>query len=309
MIRAHRNTSGRFRAVARSRSQSRARHLVTFARVNVLRQASLYGRTVARVAPRGFRERGGDPAEATERIVFVVGSPRSGTTFLAGAVGSQPGFVDLGEVRPVKASVARWTSLPEADAAAELRSTVERVRRLSFVRDLRPVEQTPELSFVVRATVRAYPQATVLHIVRDGRDVVCSLLEKGWLADAQAGGDDAGLPYGGHVRSWVEPERREEFMRASEATRAAWAWRRYLTAARSAPERTLELRYEEIAADPAASAARISGRLETDPAPLAEALAEVHSRSIGRWRRDLSAAQVEDVEREAGALLRELGYV
>jgi hypothetical protein len=275
--------------------------------LEVIRQAGLYGRTVARVAPRGFRERGGDPAVATERIVFVVGSPRSGTTFLAGAVGSQPGFVDLGEVRPVKANVARWISLPESDAAAELRSTLERVRRLSFVRDLRPVEQTPELSFVVGAAVRAYPQATVLHIVRDGRDVVCSLLEQGWLRERD-GRDDVGQPFGSYHRSWVEPERREEFTRASEATRAAWAWRRYLTAARSVPEHTLELRYEEIAADPAAAAERAAGRLDTDPAPLARALAAVHSRSIGRWRRDLTAEQVADVEREAGRLLRDLGY-
>jgi Sulfotransferase family len=284
---------------------------VVFAPVSArqaIRQAGLYGRTVARVAPRGFREPGGNPAEATERIVFVVGSPRSGTTFLGGAVGSQPGFVDLGEVRPVKASIARWMTQPAATTAAELRSTLERVRRLSFVRDLRPVEQTPELSFVVGAAVGAYPRATVLHIVRDGRDVVCSLLEKAWLADQREGGDDAGLRYGGHVRPWVEPERREEFTRASEATRAAWAWRRYLSAARGAPEHTLEIRYEEIAADPAAAAARIAARLETDPAPLAGALGEVHDRSIGRWRRDLTAEQIEDVEREAGALLRELGY-
>jgi hypothetical protein len=274
----------------------------------VLRQAGLYGRTVARVAQRGFRERGGDPALATERIVFVVGSPRSGTTFLAGAVGAQPGFVDLGEVRPVKAAVERWASLPEVEAAGELRSTLERVRRLSFVRDLRPVEQTPELSFVVGAAARAYPRATVLHIIRDGRDVVCSLQEKGWLADTREGSDDAGLPYGGHVRSWVEPERLEEFTRASEATRAAWAWRRYLTAARAAPEQTLEVRYEQIAADPAAAAEEIAHRLETDPVPLAEALSAVHARSIGRWRRDLTPDQVEDVEREAGALLHELGY-
>jgi hypothetical protein len=278
------------------------------AALDALRQAGLYGRTVARVAQRGFRERGGDPALATERIVFIVGSPRSGTTFLAGAVGAQPGFVDLGEVRPVKASVKRWVSLPEPEAAAELRSTLERVRRLSFVRDLRPVEQTPELSFVVGAAVRAYPQATVLHIVRDGRDVVCSLLEKGWLADKRAGADDAGLPYGGHVRPWVEPERREEFAGASEASRAAWAWRRYLTAARAAPGQTFEIRYEQIAADPAAAAEEIAGRLEIDPSPLAEALGTVHTRSIGRWRRDLSPEQVEDVEREAGALLHELGY-
>jgi Sulfotransferase family len=274
---------------------------------HALRQAGLYGRTVARVAQRGFRERGGDPALATERIVFVVGSPRSGTTFLAGAVGSQPGFVDLGEVRPVKSSVRHWASLPEDQAAIELRSTLERVRRLGFVRDLRPVEQTPELSFVVGAAVRAYPRADVLHIIRDGRDVVCSLLERGWLRERE-GHDDAGQPYGPYARSWVEPKRREEFTRAPEATRAAWAWRRYLTAARGAREHTLEIRYEEIAADPLAAAELIADRLETEPGPLADALGEVHSRSIGRWRRDLTPEQIEDVEREAGPLLRELGY-
>src|SRR5919204_4962658 len=208
--------------------------------MGVLRRAGLYGRTVARVAQRGWGEEGGDPELATERIVFVVGSPRSGTTFLAGAVGAQPGFVDLGEVKPVKASIPRWMTLPEDAAAQELRATLERVRRLGFVRDLRPVEQTPELSFVVAAAVRAYPEATVLHIVRDGRDVVCSLLEKGWLRDRE-GRDDAGLPFGSYPRAWVESERREEFSRAREATRAAWAWRRYVTAARSAQEHTLEV--------------------------------------------------------------------
>ena len=107
---------------------------------------------------------------------------------------------------------------------------------------------------------------------------------------------------------WVEPERRDEFARAREATRAAWAWRRYLTAAREAPEHTLEIRYEEIAADPAAAAELIANRLEIEPEPLAGALRVVHGRSIGRWRRDLTPEQIEDVEREAGPLLHELGY-
>jgi hypothetical protein len=274
---------------------------------NAIRQAGLYGRTVARVAQRGLRERGGDPELATERVVFVVGSPRSGTTFLAGAVGAQPGFVDLGEVKPLKANVDRWMSLAEEEAARELRSTVERVRRLAFVRDLRPVEQTPELSFVVGAAVRAYPQSTVLHIIRDGRDVVCSLLAKGWLRERE-GHDDARKPFGVHPRAWVEPDRGDEFTRAREAARAAWAWRRYVSAARASPANTLEVRYEDIAADPGAAAALIAARLETDPEPLAEALAAVHSRSVGRWRRDLTAEQVADVEGEAGTLLRELGY-
>lgn len=276
--------------------------------LDAIRQAGLYGRTVARVAPRGLRGRGGDPELATERIVFVVGSPRSGTTVLAGAIGAQSGFVDLGEVKPVKANIDRWMSLTEEEAARELRSTLERVRRLAFVRDLRPVEQTPELSFVVDPAVRAYPRSTVLHIVRDGRDVVCSLLEKGWLRERE-GHDDARKPFGVHPRAWVESERRQEFTRAREAARAAWAWRRYVSAARAAaPGHTLEVRYEDVAADPGAVAKLIAARLDTDPKPLAEALAAVHGRSVGRWRRDLTAEQVADVEGEAGELLRELGY-
>jgi hypothetical protein len=276
--------------------------------LTVIRQAGLYGRTAVRVAQRGWRESGGDPELATEQPVFVVGSPRSGTTFLAGAVGAQPGFVDLGEVRPVKASIERWRELPVEDAARELRATLERVRRLAFVRDLRPVEQTPETSFVVAAVVRAYPRGTILHIVRDGRDVVCSLLEKGWLRDDRGGRDDAGLRYGGHARSWVEPDRLDEFAAASEAQRAAWAWRSYVTAARAEPAHTLEVRYEHIAADPGAASDELAARLASDPAPLREALGAVHGRSVGRWQRDLSPEQVADVEREAGALLRELGY-
>jgi hypothetical protein len=276
--------------------------------LTVLRQAGLYGRTAVRVAQRGWGEAGGDPRLATERPVFVVGSPRSGTSFLARAIGAQPGFVDLGEVRPLKAAVDRWRRLAPAEAAGELRTTLERVRRLAFVRDLRPVEQTPETSFVLPAAVRAYPRATVLHIVRDGRDVVCSLLEKGWLRDERAGRDDAGLGYGGHARSWVEPERLDEFAVASEAARAAWAWRSYVTAARAVPEHTLEVRYERIAADPDGAAEELAARLGSDPAPLRDVLSAAHARSVGRWRRDLTPAQVDDVEREAGALLRELGY-
>lgn len=266
----------------------------------------LYGGAAARVARRG---RGKDGVEgATERPVFVVGSPRSGTTFMAGCLGQLPGFVDLGEVGPLKASIQELSALPEAEAARRLRQMLERVRAFGLVRSLRAVEQTPETAFVLAAALRAYPRATVVHMVRDGRDVACSLLEKGWLADEKAGVDDVGLPYGRHARSWVEPERVEEFERASEARRAGWAWRSYLSSVRAAAPDALEVRYEELAADPGATATRIAEHIDADPEPLAQALGAVHAESVGRWRRDLTADQVADVETEAGPLLRELGY-
>jgi len=239
-----------------------------------------------------------------ERLVFVVGSPRSGTTFLAGAIGAVPGFADLTEVTPLKAEIPSLAALPEAEAAARVRAILERVRALTLVRGVRGVEQTPETAFVLAAALRAYPEGRAVHVVRDGRDVVCSLLEKGWLSAGRAGGDDARLPYGADARFWVPPEERAEFERASDAARAAWAWRSYVSAARAAGPRVLELHYESLTE----AAPRIAEHLGVDPAALEASLGGFHDRSIGRFRRDLSAEQLSDVERVAGPLLREFGY-
>jgi hypothetical protein len=245
------------------------------------------------------RLRGGE-----ERLVFVVGSPRSGTTFLAGAIGAVPGFADLTEVTPLKAAIPELVGRPEPEVAARIRRILERVRALALVRGSRGVEQTPETAFVLAAALRAYPQARAVHVVRDGRDVVCSLLERGWLSAGRAGGDDARLRYGAAARFWVEPERRAEFESASDAARAAWAWSAYVSGAQAVPERVLEVRYETLAE----WAPRIAEHLGIERAPLEQSLGRFHDRSIGRYRRDLSPEQLADVERIAGPLLRELGY-
>jgi hypothetical protein len=264
----------------------------------------LHAAAIARVFPRGGgRERLG----REERLVFVLGSPRSGTTFLAGTIGALPGFVDLGEVLPLKSAVPRLVGLPEEEAARSVRRILERVRMLALVRGLRGVEQTPEMAFLVGAAAAAYPHARRVHLIRDGRDVVCSLLERGWLnasRDRQA--DDTGGTYGARARFWVEPDRVREFEEASDATRAAWAWRRYVSAARSGD--VFELRYEDVAADPERAAATLAEQLEVSPAVLLAPLSRVHARSVGRFRRDLTADQLRDVERESGPLLAELGY-
>jgi hypothetical protein len=272
-------------------------------------RTAAYGVTAARAARRGLRAGQRRPRLGVEdRLVFVVGSPRSGTTFTGGALGAQPGWVDLGEVPLLKAAVPRLLVLPVERQAAEVRRIVERVRTLGLVRGLRAVEQNPETAYVLAGALEAYPRARAVHVIRDGRDVVCSLLERGWLRAGRAGGDDAQQAYGAHARFWVEPERREEFEAASEARRAAWAWRRYVSAARAAPERTVELRYEALVGDPHGEADRIADALGAASEPLRRAFSEVHGASVGRWRRDLTAEQVAEVEAEAGELLSDLGY-
>ena len=268
----------------------------------------LFAGAVARVLARAHRHGGDDLAAVAERPVFVLGAPRSGTTFVAASIGRVPGLVDLGELKPWKSEIPRLASLPEDEAARELRNMLETIRRYGLVRHLRAIEQSPETAFILGAVLRAYPQATVVHIVRDPRDVAASLLQKGWLRAGREGRDDVGAPYGHHARFWVEPGREEEFDQADEARRVGWAWRRYMTAAQAAPSATVEVRYEELAADPETASERLAAHIGADPVILARALSRMHAESVGRWRRNLTPEQVAEVESEAAELMEELGY-
>jgi hypothetical protein len=274
-----------------------------------LETAALQLRVAKRLASRRGASLGERFGRLDDRLVFVLGSPRSGTTFLAGAIGSLPGFVDLGEVAPVKAAVPELARSDRNVAARRLRRTLAVARRVGLVGAVRPVEQTPELAHVVDLLPLAYPSSQVIHLVRDGRDVVSSLLEKPWLRPAQSKADDAGIAYGAYARFWVEPERRHEFETTSDARRAAWAWRRYVSAAQAAQTPVLELRYEELAADPAAVAGRLASYLRAPEDELSSALSRAHGGSVGRYRHDLDERQLADVLAEAGDLLRELGYL
>jgi hypothetical protein len=94
-----------------------------------------------------------------------------------------------------------------------------------------------------------------------------------------------------------------EFSSASDATRAAWAWRRYVTAARITTP--VEVRPR--------AAVSTSAKLPRRRSPASREarvriFAQAHDASAGRWRRDLTAEQLGTFEREAGATLAALGY-
>lgn len=255
----------------------------------------LYVRAIKRSALSGRPSLG----RLDDRLVFVFGSPRSGTTFLAGAIGSLPGFADLGEVNPLKAAI------PDV-SARDIRTILDRVRRLGLVGSRRAVEQTPETAFVLPEVAAAFPQATLIHALRDGRDVVCSLLERGWLSAERGDADDAGAAYGVHPRFWVEAGREEEFRQATDTRRCAWAWRRYVSAVKESGVPVVEVRYERLVADRAATAEDAARVLGVPATVMTRALGAAHDASVGRWRRDLTPDQVADVEAEAGDLLAEL---
>jgi glycosyltransferase involved in cell wall biosynthesis len=291
--------AGRPRPMASARTRARAYAL------SARRAARVYG-----VRPAGLF------APPSERPVFVVGSPRSGTSFTAACIGTVPGFTDLGEWRPLKLEVGTLAALPDEVAARRVRQLIAGAHRVTLAGSGRPLEQTPESTYLIRAIARAYPDATFVHLTRDGRDVAASLLRLGWVSTSGAGtADEVGQAFGAHSRFWVEPERREEFVRASDATRAAWVWRRYETTARDAlaavRASVVEVRYEDLVARPDEIAAQLATQLAA-PHQLEQfrtAFADTSAAAAGRWRRDLSDAELADVLAEAGELLRTLSYV
>jgi len=256
------------------------------------------------------------------RPIFVLGAPRSGTSFLGGCIGRLPDVSYHFEPRLTKA-VARAVydgSWPPARARRWFRGYYGALLAAAGHGGLRFAEKDPENCFIVPFLAEAFPDATFLHVVRDGRDVAVSHAEQPWLAAASAGSGRrgrAGVPWGPQARFWVEPDRRAEFEEVSDLTRTAWMWRRFTASALDQlaalpAERVLELRYEATVREPAATAERVAQFLSVQwdgRQALDEAFGRARASSVGRWRSALDPVGLADVEKEAGTLLARLGYL
>jgi hypothetical protein len=173
------------------------------------------------------------------------------------------------------------------------------------------------LVFLVPALMALDPGVVVIHPIRDGRDVVSSLLDLGWLSarvhvegGTEHGSLDVGLR-GDTPRYWTERSRLREFTAVSEAYRGAWTWRRHVLAGLrdvTDPERTVTVRYESMCSDPAGEVTRLADVIGVPKEETSSSLAALTPESIGRWRHDLSQVQLADVYREAGELLRFLDF-
>jgi hypothetical protein len=115
----------------------------------------------------------------------------------------------------------------------------------------------------------------------------------------------------------VEPDRREEFTHTSDARRMAWAWKRYTETGieqgqELGADRYHELRYEELVREPQAEAVRLLDFLEITAEPSRDKFQNAMSRadesSVGKWRDTFYRSELDDIEAEAGDLLRRLGY-
>ncbi|MDP8904799.1 MAG: sulfotransferase [Chloroflexota bacterium] len=256
------------------------------------------------------------------RPIFVIGADRSGTSFLGDSLGVLPEVSYHHEPVATKAAAryvyeGRWSF---RRARAFFRLVYAWLLRANLEGDLRLAEKTPTNSFIVGFLARAFPDGVFVHIVRDGRDAARSHLQQPWLLAASlASGhrEPGGYRYGPDARFWVEPARRREFETTTDLHRCIWSWRRHTEAALAGggdlpPSRYHELRYESLVVDPRAEGERLLDFLAIDaPASRAALLGHLEradARGVGAWRETLGADEMAIIEREAGTLLRRLGY-
>lgn len=256
------------------------------------------------------------------RPIFIIGAPRSGTTFLGDCIGRMPEVSYHFEPRLTKAlaGCAYDGSWDGRRSARVFRMSYSALLLAALHGGRRFAEKTPENSFLVPLLAATFPDAQFVHIIRDGRDAAVSHAEKPWLTAAAAGDGrrgPAGHLRGPYPRWWVEPDRREEFSAVPDIVRTAWCWRRFTEAgldglATLARGRAIQVRYESVVSDPMGAAAALGEFLGASAAgqqALRAGLAQASGNSVGRWRKALGEREITEVEREIGPLLTRLGYV
>lgn len=282
----------------------------------------------------------------TNPFVFIVGCPRSGTTLLRRMVDAHPrvaiipeigwlarsyerrdGVDSAGNVEPSlvadlfsRGSMGRYSSLPVP--LEELERRISDDAGLSY-RDLvtllfdrygehrgKPLvgNKTVDHALSLGTLHELFPEARMVHLIRDGRDVAMSAIDwrrAGKLAD--------------RFSTW----------RAEPIGTALCWWEWHVEMARQdglplGPDRYVEMRYEALVGDPRVELTRLcaflgieysesmvhfhEGHLDSREVPDAKHRWLPATPGLRDWRRQMAPDAVETAEAVAGDLLTELGY-
>ncbi len=246
------------------------------------------------------------------RLIFVVGAPRSGTNWIQRIVCAYPGAVAVPtETYLFSQGVAPLHERIQHGAAGSFQLTTIYMDRTRYQRAMRHfcdevfmglldvldptarylVERTPGHATCLDEIRDIYPDASVVNIVRDGRDVVRSELN---------------MP-------WSNLDLRE----------AAVQWRDHVDRARTEGPKFstyVEVKYEDLLRSPRKEVETLYDALEFDVTPDAVNRALVEARapynvdpkmpelSAGKWRETFADDDVAVFMGEAGSTLRSLGY-
>lgn len=246
-----------------------------------------------------------------ERPIFMIGCPRSGTSVSAVLLARHPDVAHFSEAGEVwdphhygdPDADHHWTAEDVTqDEAARLHDRFEFARRLR--RGDRLFNKHPRNSVRVEFLQAVFPDAVFVHVIRDGRAVVHSLLE---MIEREP--ERKQVPMGG----FCKPPDWRDYLRDDPAEQAALQWRevvRHVLNRRAwLGGSYFEYRYEDLCQDTRGVLAQVLvfAGLRADAAVLDRMPERLPSRNF-KWRQALTAAQIETINNIQSTLLLQLGY-
>ena len=259
--------------------------------------------------------------------VIIGGSPRSGTTLIRVILDSHKNIFIGPETGLLYTNLLNKSKL--ANISKQLDVSPEKIKslvkesksNLHFIDSLltnlqheagklRWGEKSPRNVTVIKRIFRYFPNSRFIHIIRDGRDVACSLrhFPKHKVVEGEFIKLDTNNPIDQCISTWVKN------------VRIGIKWR--------GDPRYLEIKYEDLVSEPRQTMETVLDFLcePWDDTVLNYYLVDSSTRDInkmpqnirarkpidksalGRWKRDLSPSERELFKELAGDLLIELGY-
>lgn len=254
-------------------------------------------------------------------LVLLVGCARSGTSILGELIASHPAVKYIFEAHhiwelgglgtndshrltadhalpPIKKEVRDWFEAQSPGAATLVEKNPRNILRIPYVHEI-------------------FPEARIVHILRDGRDVACSMVP------------GCGRNEWSHLKP---PGWRDFFASYAGAERCAAAWKQIMEIGlddlRQVPH--LQIRYEDLVSHPVPVMRQVLAYMGLDLHPQVVAFcsrvadetansyhagvqdrwySNDHRRRVGRWRENLTLQEQAKIDTLLAPLLSQLGYV
>jgi hypothetical protein len=253
--------------------------------------------------------------------IFITGCARSGTSILGELIASHPEVKYIFEASNIWEMGGMGENESHRLTARHATEAVKKQVRGWFESQAKGtsmlVEKNPRNSLRVPYVKEIFPEAKFIHIVRDGRDVACSMVP------------GCGGAEWGHLKP---PSWQEYYKNYSGATRCAHAWKQVLETALDDLSHIphIQVRYEDLLASTLSVTKTIFNFLELDiHANTLEFCKKTtnntsssyhakyqdrwyrddHTARVGRWHENLNAEEKQTINSLLKPLLTELGYI